>query len=155
MHIKTISWFPTSHCSATSHSQALLFLWAWLLAPLPQMSTLKPASCQLIYFLFSVEDSPGWDGGRNNCFVNGYHDNRMNGAGNFNRGPPRNDRPGRGSFRGTRGGSTFNPPMHNTSKNLYPSNRKPSIYAHFYQMLKINLNSSCTIKPYFCSLQWL
>ncbi|XP_047670757.1 DEAD-box helicase 3 X-linked a isoform X1 [Tachysurus fulvidraco] len=58
-------------------------------------------------------DSPGWDGGRNNCFVNGYHDNRMNGAANFGRGPPRNDRSGRGSFRGNRGGGTFNQPMHN------------------------------------------
>ncbi|XP_060732329.1 DEAD-box helicase 3 X-linked a isoform X1 [Tachysurus vachellii] len=58
-------------------------------------------------------DSPGWDGGRNNCFVNGYHDNRMNGAANFGRGPPRNDRTGRGSFRGNRGGGTFNQPMHN------------------------------------------
>ncbi|XP_060732333.1 DEAD-box helicase 3 X-linked a isoform X5 [Tachysurus vachellii] len=57
--------------------------------------------------------SPGWDGGRNNCFVNGYHDNRMNGAANFGRGPPRNDRTGRGSFRGNRGGGTFNQPMHN------------------------------------------
>ncbi|KAM9487294.1 DEAD-box helicase 3 X-linked a isoform 1-T1 [Clarias gariepinus] len=60
-------------------------------------------------------DSPGWDAGRTNCFVNGFHDNRMNGAGNFNRGPPRNDRTGRGSFRGTRGGGTFNQPMHNTT----------------------------------------
>ncbi|GAA6108258.1 DEAD-box helicase 3 X-linked a isoform X1 [Tachysurus ichikawai] len=58
-------------------------------------------------------DTPGWDGGRNNCFVNGYHDNRMNGAANFGRGPPRNDRSGRGSFRGNRGGGTFNQPMHN------------------------------------------
>ncbi|XP_053482779.1 DEAD-box helicase 3 X-linked a isoform X2 [Ictalurus furcatus] len=60
-------------------------------------------------------DSPGWDGGHNNCFVNGYHDNRMNGAGNFNRGPPRSDRGVRGSFRGNRGGGTFNQPMHNTT----------------------------------------
>uniref|UniRef100_A0A8D3E570 RNA helicase n=1 Tax=Scophthalmus maximus TaxID=52904 RepID=A0A8D3E570_SCOMX len=36
-------------------------------------------------------DSPGWDGGRNNGFVNGYHDNRSNG-GYGGRGPPRNDR---------------------------------------------------------------
>lgn len=86
------------------------------------MSTVSPTSCQLlaqISFLFSVEDSPGWDGGHNNCFVNGYHDNRMNGAGNFNRGPPRSDRGVRGSFRGNRGGGTFTQPMHNTSKNFY------------------------------------
>ncbi|KAM6979382.1 DEAD-box helicase 3 X-linked a isoform 3-T3 [Tautogolabrus adspersus] len=36
-------------------------------------------------------DSPGWDGGRSNGFVNGYHDNRTNG-GFGGRGPPRNDR---------------------------------------------------------------
>uniref|UniRef100_UPI0037E874C0 ATP-dependent RNA helicase DDX3X-like isoform X4 n=1 Tax=Semicossyphus pulcher TaxID=241346 RepID=UPI0037E874C0 len=35
--------------------------------------------------------SPGWDGGRSNGFVNGYHDNRTNG-GFGGRGPPRNDR---------------------------------------------------------------
>ncbi|XP_031442853.1 DEAD-box helicase 3 X-linked a isoform X2 [Clupea harengus] len=58
-------------------------------------------------------DSPGWDGGRSNGFVNGYHDNRMNGdRNNFGRGPPRNDRGGRGGFRGNRGG-TFQQPMHN------------------------------------------
>ncbi|XP_046700656.1 DEAD-box helicase 3 X-linked a isoform X4 [Silurus meridionalis] len=56
--------------------------------------------------------SPGWDGAPNNCFVNGFHDNRMNGAGNFTRGPSRSDRSGRGSFRGNRGG-TFSQPMHN------------------------------------------
>ncbi|XP_062862080.1 DEAD-box helicase 3 X-linked a isoform X5 [Trichomycterus rosablanca] len=60
-------------------------------------------------------DSPGWDATRANCFVNGYHDNRMNGGANFGRGIPRNDRSGRGSFRGTRGGGTFNPPMPNTN----------------------------------------
>ncbi|XP_063069735.1 DEAD-box helicase 3 X-linked a isoform X4 [Engraulis encrasicolus] len=57
-------------------------------------------------------DSPGWDGGRTNGFVNGYHDNRMNGDRGFGRGPPRQDRGGRGSFRGNRGG-TFQQPMHN------------------------------------------
>uniref|UniRef100_A0A3P8PTG8 RNA helicase n=1 Tax=Astatotilapia calliptera TaxID=8154 RepID=A0A3P8PTG8_ASTCA len=36
-------------------------------------------------------DSPGWDSGRTNGFVNGYHDNRTNG-GFGGRGPPRNDR---------------------------------------------------------------
>ncbi|XP_036396415.1 ATP-dependent RNA helicase DDX3X-like isoform X2 [Megalops cyprinoides] len=45
-------------------------------------------------------DSPGWDGGRSNGFVNGYHDgrdNRMNGDRSFGgRGPSRSDRGGRG-----------------------------------------------------------
>ncbi|XP_029704386.1 DEAD-box helicase 3 X-linked a isoform X4 [Takifugu rubripes] len=36
-------------------------------------------------------DSTGWDGGRSNGFVNGYHDNRTNG-GFGGRGPPRADR---------------------------------------------------------------
>ncbi|KAM6955796.1 DEAD-box helicase 3 X-linked a isoform 4-T4 [Lycodopsis pacificus] len=36
-------------------------------------------------------DTPGWDGGSSNGFVNGYHDNRTNG-GFGGRGPPRNDR---------------------------------------------------------------
>ncbi|XP_056888536.1 DEAD-box helicase 3 X-linked a isoform X4 [Takifugu flavidus] len=36
-------------------------------------------------------DSSGWDGGRSNGFVNGYHDNRTNG-GFGGRGPPRADR---------------------------------------------------------------
>ncbi|XP_028249778.1 DEAD-box helicase 3 X-linked a isoform X11 [Parambassis ranga] len=40
--------------------------------------------------------SPGWDGGRSNGFVNGYHDTRTNG-GFGGRGAPRNDR-GFGSF---------------------------------------------------------
>ncbi|XP_063068374.1 DEAD-box helicase 3 X-linked b isoform X2 [Engraulis encrasicolus] len=63
-------------------------------------------------------DSPGWDGGRSNGFVNGYHDNRMNGGrGGFDGrgGAMRQDRGGgRGGFRG-RGGSTYNPvqPMPN------------------------------------------
>ncbi|KAM4609057.1 DEAD-box helicase 3 X-linked a isoform 2-T2 [Polymixia lowei] len=56
--------------------------------------------------------SPGWDGGRSNGFVNGYHDNRMNG-GFGGRGPPRNDRGGRGSYRGNRGGGSFNQPIQN------------------------------------------
>ncbi|XP_026073655.1 ATP-dependent RNA helicase DDX3X-like isoform X20 [Carassius auratus] len=58
--------------------------------------------------------SPGWDGGRSNGFVNGYHDGRVNGTANFGRGPPRNDRGGRGGFRGNRNGGPFNQPMHNT-----------------------------------------
>ncbi|XP_052462325.1 putative ATP-dependent RNA helicase an3 isoform X16 [Carassius gibelio] len=61
----------------------------------------------------SNNDSPGWDGGRSNGFVNGYHDGRVNGTANFGRGPPRNDRGGRGGFRGNRNGGPFNQPMHN------------------------------------------
>ncbi|XP_059418157.1 putative ATP-dependent RNA helicase an3 isoform X12 [Carassius carassius] len=61
----------------------------------------------------SKNDSPGWDGGRSNGFVNGYHDGRVNGTANFGRGPPRNDRGGRGGFRGNRNGGPFNQPMHN------------------------------------------
>uniref|UniRef100_A0A3B1K6Z7 RNA helicase n=1 Tax=Astyanax mexicanus TaxID=7994 RepID=A0A3B1K6Z7_ASTMX len=60
-------------------------------------------------------DSPGWDAARSNGFVNGYHDTRMNGGANFGRGPPRNDRGGRGSFRGNRGSATFTQPIHNTT----------------------------------------
>uniref|UniRef100_A0A668V2X3 RNA helicase n=1 Tax=Oreochromis aureus TaxID=47969 RepID=A0A668V2X3_OREAU len=64
-------------------------------------------------FFFSIflfppnKDSPGWDSGRTNGFVNGYHDNRTNG-GFGGRGPPRNDRGGRGAYRGNRGGGSFN-----------------------------------------------
>ncbi|XP_026232826.1 DEAD-box helicase 3 X-linked a isoform X3 [Anabas testudineus] len=60
--------------------------------------------------------SPGWDGGRTNGFVNGYHDNRTNG-GFGGRGPPRNDRGGRGAYRGNRGGGSFNQPLQNTGEN--------------------------------------
>ncbi|XP_071765697.1 putative ATP-dependent RNA helicase an3 isoform X2 [Centroberyx gerrardi] len=53
----------------------------------------------------------GWDGARNN-FVNGYHDNRMNGGNSFNRGPPRMERGrgvgGGGGYRGNRG-VAYNP----------------------------------------------
>ncbi|XP_065817943.1 DEAD-box helicase 3 X-linked a isoform X5 [Labrus bergylta] len=56
--------------------------------------------------------SPGWDGGRSNGFVNGYHDNRTNG-GFGGRGPPRNDRGGRGAYRGNRGGGSFMQPLQN------------------------------------------
>ncbi|XP_048049922.1 DEAD-box helicase 3 X-linked a isoform X9 [Megalobrama amblycephala] len=63
--------------------------------------------------------SPGWDVGRSNGFVNGYHDGRMNGTANFGRGPPRNDRGGRGSFRGSRNGGSFNQPMHNAGYGTY------------------------------------
>uniref|UniRef100_A0A4W4H4A6 RNA helicase n=1 Tax=Electrophorus electricus TaxID=8005 RepID=A0A4W4H4A6_ELEEL len=67
----------------------------------------------------SKNDSPaGWDGGRSNGFVNGYHDGRdgrVNGSGAFgNRGSLRSDRGGRGGFKG-RGGA-YNPiqPVQNT-----------------------------------------
>ncbi|XP_023656511.1 DEAD-box helicase 3 X-linked a isoform X4 [Paramormyrops kingsleyae] len=64
-------------------------------------------------------DSPGWDGGRSNGFVNGYHDgrdSRLNGdRGYGGRGPSRTDRGGRGGYRGNRGGGSFNQsqPMQN------------------------------------------
>ncbi|XP_063743848.1 DEAD-box helicase 3 X-linked a isoform X3 [Eleginops maclovinus] len=57
-------------------------------------------------------DSPGWDGGRSNGYVNGYHDNRSNG-GYGGRGAPRNDRGGRGAYRGNRGGGSFYQPLQN------------------------------------------
>uniref|UniRef100_A0A8C4H6Q4 RNA helicase n=1 Tax=Dicentrarchus labrax TaxID=13489 RepID=A0A8C4H6Q4_DICLA len=63
-------------------------------------------------------DSPGWDGGRSNGFVNGYHDNRTNG-GFGGRGPPRNDRGGRGAYRGNRGGGSFNQPLQNAGFGSY------------------------------------
>uniref|UniRef100_A0A3Q3MEW2 RNA helicase n=1 Tax=Mastacembelus armatus TaxID=205130 RepID=A0A3Q3MEW2_9TELE len=63
-------------------------------------------------------DSPGWDNGRSNGLVNGYHDNRTNG-GFGGRGPPRNDRGGRGAYRGTRGGSSFNQPLTSTAFGNY------------------------------------
>uniref|UniRef100_A0A673NC51 RNA helicase n=1 Tax=Sinocyclocheilus rhinocerous TaxID=307959 RepID=A0A673NC51_9TELE len=61
----------------------------------------------------SHTDSPGgWDNGRSNGFVNGCHDgrdNRMNGGNSFGgRGSVRNDRGGRGGFRGKTSGS-YNP----------------------------------------------
>uniref|UniRef100_A0A8C2BIN5 RNA helicase n=1 Tax=Cyprinus carpio TaxID=7962 RepID=A0A8C2BIN5_CYPCA len=68
-----------------------------------------------------VANSPGWDGGRSNGFVNGYHDGHVNGTANFGRGPPRNDRGGRGGFRGNRNGGPFNQPMHNAGENAYTS----------------------------------
>ncbi|KAE8299789.1 putative ATP-dependent RNA helicase an3 [Larimichthys crocea] len=66
----------------------------------------------------SKNDSPGWDGGRSNGFVNGYHDNRTNG-GFGGRGPPRNDRGGRGAYRGNRGGGSFNQPLQNAGFRSY------------------------------------
>ncbi|TNN03757.1 DEAD-box helicase 3 X-linked a isoform X2 [Takifugu flavidus] len=63
-------------------------------------------------------DSSGWDGGRSNGFVNGYHDNRTNG-GFGGRGPPRADRGGRGAYRGNRGGGSFNQPMQNAGFGNY------------------------------------
>ncbi|XP_011604761.1 DEAD-box helicase 3 X-linked a isoform X1 [Takifugu rubripes] len=62
--------------------------------------------------------STGWDGGRSNGFVNGYHDNRTNG-GFGGRGPPRADRGGRGAYRGNRGGGSFNQPMQNAGFGNY------------------------------------
>nr|XP_043873992.1 putative ATP-dependent RNA helicase an3 isoform X2 [Solea senegalensis] len=62
--------------------------------------------------------APGWDGGRSNGFVNGYHDNRTNG-GFGGRGPPRNDRGGRGAYRGNRGGGSFNQPLQNAGFGTY------------------------------------
>ncbi|KAJ4918304.1 hypothetical protein JOQ06_006438 [Pogonophryne albipinna] len=56
--------------------------------------------------------SPGWDGGRSNGYVNGYHDNRSNG-GYGGRGAPRNDRGGRNACRGNRGGESFYQPVQN------------------------------------------
>lgn len=66
-----------------------------------------------LYPFFAHKDSPGWDSGRTNGFVNGYHDNRTNG-GFGGRGAPRNDRGGRGAYRGNRGGGSFNQPLQNT-----------------------------------------
>ncbi|KAL6455836.1 hypothetical protein MHYP_G00356870 [Metynnis hypsauchen] len=58
------------------------------------------------------DSAGGWDGGRSNGFVNGYHDgrdNRMNGGSAFgSRGSMRNDRGGRGGYRG-RGSGTYQP----------------------------------------------
>ncbi|KAI9534508.1 putative ATP-dependent RNA helicase an3, partial [Dissostichus eleginoides] len=56
--------------------------------------------------------SPGWDGGRSNGYVNGYHDNRSNG-GYGGRGAPRDDRGGRNAYRGNRGGESFYQPLQN------------------------------------------
>ncbi|KAI7808616.1 DEAD-box helicase 3 X-linked a isoform X4 [Triplophysa rosa] len=67
----------------------------------------------------SKSDSPGWDGGRSNGFINGYHDGRMNVTANFVRGPPRSDRGGRGGYRGNRNGGSFNQPMHNAGYGGY------------------------------------
>lgn len=63
--------------------------------------------------MLQKNDSAGWDGGRTNGYVNGFHDNRANG-GFGGRGPPRNDRGGRGAYRGNRGGGSFNQPLQNT-----------------------------------------
>uniref|UniRef100_A0A671TZP3 RNA helicase n=1 Tax=Sparus aurata TaxID=8175 RepID=A0A671TZP3_SPAAU len=65
-----------------------------------------------------ADHSPGWDSGRSNGFVNGYHDNRTNG-GFGGRGPPRNDRGGRGAYRGNRGGGSFNQPLQNAGFGSY------------------------------------
>lgn len=64
------------------------------------------------YIIFFKFQDGGWDGGRSNGFVNGYHDgrdNRMNGGSAFGgRGAVRNDRGGRGAYRG-RGSGTYQP----------------------------------------------
>lgn len=73
-------------------------------------------SLLIICFVFH-KDSPGWDGGRSNGFVNGYHDNRTNG-GFGGRGPSRNDRGGRGAYRGNRGGGSFNQPLQNAGREV-------------------------------------
>uniref|UniRef100_A0A8C7V6U4 RNA helicase n=1 Tax=Oncorhynchus mykiss TaxID=8022 RepID=A0A8C7V6U4_ONCMY len=74
------------------------------------------SSYRVHYCLPPLYTPGGWDGGRNNGFVqNGYHDNRMNGGNRYNSGPPRMERGrGGGGFRGGRGGS-YNPvqPMQN------------------------------------------
>ncbi|KAM9343511.1 DEAD-box helicase 3 X-linked a isoform 1-T1 [Pholidichthys leucotaenia] len=62
--------------------------------------------------------SPGWDTGRSNGFVNGYHDNRTNG-GFGGRGAPRNDRGGHDAYRGNRGGGSFNQPLQNAGFGTY------------------------------------
>lgn len=59
--------------------------------------------------LFSFhKDTPGWDGGRSNGFVNAYHDNRSN------------DNGGRGAYRGNRGGGQFNPLQNAGGKPVVP-----------------------------------
>ncbi|XP_067300201.1 DEAD-box helicase 3 X-linked a isoform X3 [Pseudorasbora parva] len=87
---------------------------------LPQNGNAYSSGRQSGYSVAPVQSySPGWDCGRSNGFVNGYHDGRMNGTANFGRGPPRNDRGGRGNFRGSRNGGSFNPPMHNAGYGTY------------------------------------
>ncbi|XP_028809815.1 putative ATP-dependent RNA helicase an3 isoform X2 [Denticeps clupeoides] len=54
----------------------------------------------------SKNDSAGWDGGRSNGFVNGFHNGDRNSF--SGRVPLRQDRGGRGGFRG-RGGSSYSP----------------------------------------------
>ncbi|XP_047669289.1 DEAD-box helicase 3 X-linked b isoform X1 [Tachysurus fulvidraco] len=65
------------------------------------------------------DSTGGWDVGRSNGFVNGYHDGRdnyMNGSSTFgNRGPIRNDRGGRGGgYRGRGNGSYVVQPLQTT-----------------------------------------
>uniref|UniRef100_A0AAY4D0J4 RNA helicase n=1 Tax=Denticeps clupeoides TaxID=299321 RepID=A0AAY4D0J4_9TELE len=57
-------------------------------------------------FYFFSQDSAGWDGGRSNGFVNGFHNGDRNSF--SGRVPLRQDRGGRGGFRG-RGGSSYSP----------------------------------------------
>lgn len=81
----------------------------------------EPSPIHLISSSVFVKDSPGWDGGRSNGFINGYHDARINGTANFGRGLPRNDRGGRGGYRGNRNGGSFNQPMHNAGEIIVSS----------------------------------
>lgn len=90
------------------------------------------ASSSLVFFVFH-EDSPGWDSGRSNGFVNGYHDNRTNG-GFGGRGPPRNDRGGRGAYRGNRGGGSFNQPLQNAGGEILTCLRMFNYKSSFGQM---------------------
>lgn len=92
------------------------------------MCLLKPC----VFFVFH-EDSPGWDSGRSNGFVNGYHDNRTNG-GFGGRGPPRNDRGGRGAYRGNRGGGSFNQPLQNAGGEILTCLRMFNYKPSFGQM---------------------
>uniref|UniRef100_A0A8C7K700 RNA helicase n=1 Tax=Oncorhynchus kisutch TaxID=8019 RepID=A0A8C7K700_ONCKI len=78
------------------------------------------------------EDSPGgWDSGRSNGFANGYHDNRNTGFGGRG-GPPRNDRGGRGSYRGFSagqdGGGWGGTPRQDAAYNSFGGRGKSSFY---------------------------
>lgn len=69
--------------------------------------------CLITWLFPSYKDAAGgWDAGRSNGFVNGYHDgrdNHVNGDNAFgNRGLIRNDRGSRGGSYRTRGGGPYN-----------------------------------------------
>ncbi|XP_076011339.1 DEAD-box helicase 3 X-linked a isoform X3 [Genypterus blacodes] len=72
-------------------------------------------------------DSPGWDGGRSNGFVNGYHDNRS--IGGF--GGHGHDRGGRGAYRSNRGGGSFNQPLQNAGFGNYEPPARDAAYNNF------------------------